>query len=55
MYTLTYDEVKKAQALDNAASAKREAAKRQEDAKFLCVECHGPEGDHTSECINLTQ
>ncbi|KKM93296.1 hypothetical protein LCGC14_1209710 [marine sediment metagenome] len=37
-------------ALDSAAAARRKAARRQDSAKFLCVECHGPDGQHTSEC-----
>ena len=36
--------------LNLAAAARREAAKRQENAKVICIECHGPDGIHTSEC-----
>jgi hypothetical protein len=37
-------------ALDRAAAARREAAQRQDAASFLCIDCHGPDGEHTSEC-----
>lgn len=47
---LTETEVRLAQGLDRAASARREAARRQDAARFLCIDCHGPDGEHVSEC-----
>lgn len=41
--------------LDQAATARREAARRQESATALCIECHGPDGEHTSECTKAAR
>lgn len=50
MYALTIAEALLHQALDRAAAFRREAAARQARAKYLCIECHGPDGEHVSEC-----
>jgi len=48
--TLTRPEVERSKALDEAAKGRREAQRRQEQAKTLCPECKAPGGEHTSEC-----
>lgn len=38
------------EALNNAASMRREASRAQDRARFLCVDCRGPDGRHASSC-----
>ncbi len=37
--------------LDRAAAMRREAARNQELAWFLCRVCRAPDGQHVSECV----
>ena len=48
--TFTREQATLSLQLDRAAAARREAARIQDRASYLCLVCHGPDGYHTSEC-----